>query len=259
MDNKTLTIEDVEEIIEERLGNYQKEISSLKSEIDKLEDLIESHTHNGIDSKHVAGELRSKPGSYHDLDSGMLISLTSRPGVGKDITVLTAGQDKAKPGTKTGFSKNTELYLEKNESLNLIYAAGDTAYFNNSGSATITGSVISDNTFIWKESELVDNYINILDVSGNMVESRKVIANTSNTITLDSDPNTQGKTRYVINKGVLLGASNYPYRRLYVENDLFGGIRFGIGPTAGGKTSQLYVDGDNLKFKNASGTTTTIA
>ena len=265
MYNKTITIEQVEELIDERLDSYKEEIAELKNKIIELEKDLADNT----DSSDV---INIKERNLAHFGSGYITSVhqPNQTGVGtRDSLFLAAGNSREELfDAQFQITKNSAIGLLEVEK-NASYLVGESSrsVVNLTGNATISGSVITDTKL-----NLIDNYFNsngknhvcsVFDSEGNF-DSVGIVSNTKNTITLAETPTINGKTlsgsvKYSILSTLYLGFSNQPFQRAYVQDGLAGGLRFGPGPTGKGRNAFLYVDGDNLKFRNKSGTTTTIA
>lgn len=258
-----LTIEDVEELIDERLGEYKQEIDSLKKEIDELSK--QQYSDNESPTRKV---------DVHDREllrfgNSYLSSITNRPAIKGDFALLATGPSRDeqldRSFQKTSNSAISLIHFDKNVVGGFSRFVGEASdsYINLTGTANISGNTITDDKFKFETNELISNpnrtYVcNIYD-DGSLVSAHNVTSNTNNTINLDGSPNVSGKFGYALVATLYLGFTDVPFQRAYVNNGLSGGIRFGIGPTGQGGNGLLYTNGNNLIFRNNLGVTTTIA
>ena len=91
----------------------------------------------------------------------------------------------------------------------------------------ITGaSVLTDLDKNWVVNELAGAILNISSPH----EAHIIASNTANTITINGTfSNPSNSYTYDVGRPIYMGTAQYPWRRLYLTDD----IRFGIGPTAG--------------------------
>jgi hypothetical protein len=99
---------------------------------------------------------------------------------------------------------------------------------------TISGSTLTDEKANFKPNQLNGSIITIL--SATVMETRKVVSHTSDTITVDKEwiaP--AGDYQYQLVAPVFLGAATIPFTRLYVGDD----IRLGYGSSGGGQVRYI--------------------
>lgn len=115
-----------------------------------------------------------------------------------------------------------------------------TPQIESTGSLTLGGSTMVDSTANFPVDSLIGCLLNIQTEDGTIYESYKVLANTSNVITVGhykADGSAElaawtipsGSYNYFLVTPMLLGGSNIPYDRVYVGQD----IRLGYGSSAG--------------------------
>lgn len=125
-------------------------------------------------------------------------------------------------------------------------------------STTSGGNTVTISGFNFTTNELAGALINIIDSSGALVETRTIASNTTDTITISGTwgASTSGGT-FVIYSPLYFGSSQYIFQRGYFQEGTGGGVRFGVGPTAGGQNGLLYMDATgDLYWRNKSGTST---
>ena len=108
-----------------------------------------------------------------------------------------------------------------------IYAVRDAFVYNTTTTSASNTISIDTTKYTIAVNELVGWYVSVLHSTGE-TEQFKVLSNTASTITVDdtwalSDSN----ANVAIFVPIFLGAANYPWRRLYVGDE----IRFGAGMT----------------------------
>ncbi len=149
--------------------------------------------------------------------------------------------------------------LQDNSSVTVYRKPIVIPYENTSISVTSGGNTVTIDGYNFTTNELAGAYINIINSSGTFIETQTIASNTATVITISGTWGAStGSASFFIYKPVLLGESGLVYERLYVtEGTSDGGIRFGVGPTAGGQNGLLYMDATgDLYWRNKSGTST---
>jgi hypothetical protein len=94
-----------------------------------------------------------------------------------------------------------------------------------------------------KTNDLVGCILNLMDVSGNFVESHVCYSNAGSEITItgDWDSSVLGQYMYNVFSPVFLGSATFPWKRIYVGNAVADttAIRFGWGPSGGSTVATL--------------------
>ena len=112
------------------------------------------------------------------------------------------------------------------------------------------------NGFDFTTNELSGHLINIYNSSGTFVESQAIASNTSTVITISGTwtSSTSGGIFFIYNPAYL-GSAEHIWQRAYVQEGTSGGVRFGVGPTAGGQNGLLYMDSaGDLWWRDKAGT-----
>jgi hypothetical protein len=135
----------------------------------------------------------------------------------------------------------------------LISPVGSTSLSVTSGGNTVT---IDGYNFI--TDELAGGIIDIYNSSGTLIESRIIASNTATAITITGTwgASTSSAT-FQIYRPVYNGSADYIWQRYYTQEGTAGGIRFGMGVTAGAlnQNGLLYMDATgDLYWRNKSGT-----
>lgn len=123
-------------------------------------------------------------------------------------------------------------------------------------SVTAGGSTVTIDGYNFTTNELAGCLINIVNSSGTFVECKTIASNTSNVITITGTwgASTSGGT-FLIYMPVYLGSEEQIWQIFYTQEGTSGGIRFGVGPTAGGQNGLLYMDSaGDLYWRDKSGT-----
>jgi len=114
------------------------------------------------------------------------------------------------------------------------------AFVNNEGvSVTSGGSTLQDTGRVFGVNELTDSYISAF--GGGVNQTLQIASNTEDTVTVDGTWDATATVTYTIFRPVFLGGANFPWKRLYVGED----IRFGYGSTAGDKTFRIIKVSDS--------------
>lgn len=227
---------------------------------------IPYHTHNGSDSP-VITTISLPVGTPVKLGFGGMISTSNAaqitPGTsGESIQVsIDAGKDQL--GTLGTTSNNLQLNLlhfpQNAQNHSFINAVRPPLYEFIPGttiSTTMGGNTVTISGYTFVANSLANAIINIIDSSGNLIETQLIASNTSTVVTINGTwlfTTTNGI--YSILQPVYLGSTDTPWQRLYVEDGTGGGIRIGGGPTNGGQNGLLYMDATgDLYWRNKSGT-----
>lgn len=125
---------------------------------------------------------------------------------------------------------------------------------------TAGGNTVTISGFGFTTNELAGALINILDSSGALVECQTITSNTATVITITGTwkASTTGGT-FGIYVPVFFGSADTIWQRFYTQEGTGGGIRFGVGVTAGAlnQNGLLYMDATgDLYWRNKSGTST---
>lgn len=239
------------------------EINKLKQELDKLKYEYSKHQHSDVDG---TNSLRK---SFNlDLDQTAQIGLGSigtlpirNPGASNEQIGLAIALSK---DTTKGFKSKidtlqTNFLYQPNAGTGFINAYTGTVVSSPAGtsiSTTAGGSTVTINGYNFDTNELAGQLINIISSSGSFVETQVIASNTSTVITISGTwgSNTSGGTFFIYTP-VDLGSEETTWQRFYTQEGTSGGIRFGVGPTAGGQNGLLYMDSaGDLYWRDKAGT-----
>lgn len=110
-------------------------------------------------------------------------------------------------------------------------------------SVTAGQNKVTINGFNFTTNELAGALINIINSSGALVETQTIASNTATEITISGTWGASTSDGYFyIYQPVFLGSGDTIWQRFYTQEGTAGGIRFGVGPTAGGQNGLLYMD-----------------
>ena len=231
---------------EEQIKKLEREVENLKRIFQEVEHKLSFHKHRGYDeSQMIDGDLKLKPASRITMGNSLIGHLTLNEGASNEVNKIDIATGKGireDLGATTG--GNTELILEnhipylqasdwKNQSF--LWSIRPPLHFNEGISITSGGSTLTDTSRNWTVNKLTGAYINVYDSSGNLY-THKIASNTATVITItDTWAFTDANSSYLVLMPTYLGAADYPWRRLYVAED----IRIGIGATDGTKVISI--------------------
>lgn len=119
-----------------------------------------------------------------------------------------------------------------------------------------TGTIIQNNSILTDtsltlipspaEGSLAGCRLNLYDAKGDILEGWVIASNTATTITIAGAFISQsGIYSYIVYDPMFLGSADFPWRRLYLDNEGGEAIRFGQGPTGGTQTIGLFYGSGN--------------
>jgi hypothetical protein len=251
--------------------DLNKKILDLESKLKTLETNYAKHQHDGID-----GTNQLRKSIKLDQDQYLQVGLGSQAtgpisGLGSASEQLQYAISLGKDDGRTGFVNKADILQmdflhQPNTATSFISSRRTpvvTALEGTSISTTSGGSTTTIAGFNFETNELAGALINIYNSSGTFVESRVIASNTATVITITGtwSASTSSAT-FDIYLPVYLGTAEFIWQRFYTQEGTAGGIRFGVGPTAGGQNGLLYSDaigdlywrdknGDSLKLNNA--------
>lgn len=156
--------------------------------------------------------------------------------------------DTNEPINKTDWEKTNEARVRVVHSPQVQGLASVNSYFSKlsfvigeatpivsgTGSLLSGGSTITDSSALFGTNDFYLGYINIQNSSGTLLETKRILSNTENVITIDGEwESSSGSYTYIIFMPIFLGSADKPWARLYVGED----IRLGYG-ASGGDTVQ---------------------
>jgi len=250
--------DDVKNLIEKYMNESQYGVTK-----------IPSHLHNGMDTPKIT-VVDLPVETPVRLGLGAIISFDANKNVApgnvaeETITAIVSGRDLG--GTIGITSENLQVQLEHYPSDTNHFSFFDafrnpvlTTPQNTTISVSAGGNTMTVSGYGMPTNKFANALIDIFDSTGALIETQVVASNTGSTITITGTwLNTTTGGSFIIFVPVFLGRTQYPWQRLYVQDTINGGIRFGGGPTNGGQNALLYTDGVNLKFRKKDGSIVTI-
>jgi len=240
--------------------------NDLKLRIEALERKLAVHQHDNVDGTNMLRKMISL-----DRDQQLTVGLAShlstiidRDGTATDqlFYAISVGEE----SNTTGFvNKSSDMQLNfqhfpngTNSFLTCFRKPIVTSLEGTSISTSSGGNTTTISGFNFTTNELAGGLICIFNSSGTLIETRIIASNTSTVVTITGtwSASTSSAT-FVIYRPVFLGSAEFVWQRMYVQEDTTGGLRFGMGPTAGGQNGLLYMDiAGDLYWRNKSGTST---
>lgn len=125
-------------------------------------------------------------------------------------------------------------------------------------SISSAGNTVTIPGYNFTSGELIGAVIYIQNSSGTTISASTISGNTSTVITIDGTWGvTASNCTFGIYRTVYLGSAETIWQRGYFQEGTAGGIRFGMGATAGGRNGLLYMDATgDLYWRNKGGTST---
>jgi len=223
------------EELENQIKKLTEMVNSQEREIKELRRIQSIHKHSGQDkSERVDGSLNLKPSSQLQIGTSAYGNTASNPGTASEVDFLSmvAGND-ASGGTSAYTSGNAQINLQHavaNNGSTFYYGFTPPLYQNVSQSITNGGTTLQDGYFNWTTDELAGCYINILSAAG-FHETQTIASNTADTITISGTwtSATGSAYSYTVWRPIYFGAAEFPWRRVYITDD----IRIGTGTSSG--------------------------
>jgi hypothetical protein len=239
----------------------QNKILELESKIKTLEANYAKHQHDSLDGTNTLKK-SIKLEKDQELRTGFSTQMTLDDGVtsGQMDYGLSVGPDDG----RTGLVNKADLlqidYLHQ-LSTALSFMIGrrtpvvSSSLTGSKFSVSSGGNTITIKGFNFETNELAGALINIFNSAGTFVECKTIASNTATVVTITG---TWGATTnngiFDIYNPVYMGAAQYIWQRFYTQEGTAGGIRFGVGVTAGGQNGLLYMDSaGDLYWKNKAG------
>jgi hypothetical protein len=246
------------EELESKLEQKDKEFLTFKKEYEEFKTKYTDHNHTGKDG---TGIIRSsidlKAGEPVFFNGGAIETVYLD---GTEFLGLIVGNDREDQND----SDNTQFIIQHQPLTNgttnqsFIYGDRKPRFQGSFASITSGGTTMRTNEFTFELDELVGAYI-IVYRSASEFDVFQISSNTGNTVTITGGTwsTSVSPAKWVIFVPVYLGAAEIPWRRLYTTEGVAGGIRFGVGHTAGGQNGMLYMDAvGDLYWRNKAGSST---
>jgi len=240
-----------------------KQINELMQRVAQLESKLSSHLHDDVGgTKTLRKNIRLDRDQSISIGQAQHLTTELVGGTSSDFYVhsVSLGSD----NLDTGFTnKSSNMQMDF-----VHFPNGTNSYVrffrkplvisneNSSVSTTFGGNTVTIAGYDFATDELAGALINIYNSSGTHIESQTIASNTATVITISDTwrASTSGG-KFMIYNPILMGFSDVILNRVYVqEGTTIGGIRFGVGPTAGGQNGLLYMNAaGNLFWRNKLG------
>lgn len=249
------------------LEDLTRKVEELTRELDETKNTLATHGHGGNDgSERIYNDsVVSKPGQ--GIGTGFMgMADLDDPANGRQLGVWGVGKD---TDASNGF-QNAQITID-HQSPSTDGTTNQTFIHGLRGNLllTQTGSVISGESILTAD---ILNVYNVNDLAGHFIIARHnssgatydgftIASNRANTLTINGSWTfTNSATVFDIFVPIYFGAAQYPWRRLYTTGGSAGGIRFGLGHTAGGQNGMLYLNETTgrLQFRRPNGTIDTV-
>lgn len=268
--------EEIKNKIDELERLVKKLVSDLEEEKEKVKNtayVLDHHNHTGDDgTKILEHQLNLKPEQPIKMGYGGMLSGTNASqsialgSTSEQIQMsFVSGKDMGGAfGTTTGNLQFNLLHQPLNASNQSFITAFRPPIFapipGSTISVTAAGNTVTINGYNFVTNSLAGAQINIFSSAGALIETQTIASNTATVITISGTwgATTSGGT-FVIFQPVFFGSADTPYQRFYTMEGTGGGIRFGVGVTAGSQNQNglLYMDATgDLYWRNKSGTST---
>jgi len=244
----------------------QQQVQQLQNELNQLKAQFAVHQHDGLDGTNpLRKALTIDTDQINTIGVSSHASLMRTTGGTTDVYIY---------GIAVGEGYKDARIVKKSNDLQLVFNHSPlqdnssvfayrkplvSSYDNTSISVTSGGNTVTIDGYNFTTNELAGAFINIYNSSGTLIETQTIASNTATVITISGTWGaTTGSATFFIYKPVLLGESGFVFERLYVtEGTSDGGIRFGVGPTAGGQNGLLYMDATgDLYWRSKAGVST---
>ena len=244
-----------------------QEIQDLRQEIELLKSRYAVHQHDDVDgTNHLRKNIVLDKDQSIVIGTGGIVTDSNATGSVSDIYnfYTTVGPDTG-PTIFGNQSPNLQLvmqHLPNNTSLqSFIFGMRKplvSSWQGTKTSTTLGGNTATISGYNFATNSLAGALINITASDGTFVETQTIASNTATSITISGTwlASTSSADFYIY-VPVFFGSADFPWQRLYTQEGTGAGIRFGVGPTAGGQNGLLYMDSTgDLYWRDKAGTST---
>ena len=246
----------------------KRDVAKLQQDMKKFMEDYAKHNHDDVD-----GTRRLR--KTIDIDDDQALGVGNGTMASPPIRSLGASTEQVqysiavgKDDGRSGFVNKADLlqlnflHQPRNASLQSFINAFRTPVVTSLGGTSISttsgGNTVTIAGFGFASNELAGALIDIFNSSGALVETQVIASNTATVITITGTwlASTSGAT-FQIYSPVFFGSAETIFQRFYTQEGTAGGIRFGVGVTAGGQNGLLYSDATgDLYWRNKSGVST---
>lgn len=134
-------------------------------------------------------------------------------------------------------------YFDRTNYQTFFYGFRAPSASSTTGRITNAGSVLTDVNKSFAVNELAGAILNVYsDANSGAGESYLIASNTATTITISGTfAGSTGEYSYSVIRTIYFGSAQFPWRRLYTQDD----IRFGIGASSGTNSSTVFIKQGN--------------
>jgi len=252
------------------VDSQAKSIEDLRAKNEELSRVLSTHTHSGNDGSDYlySGGINLKPGQQFITGNFAFAESTESDPSDRTSQIqrgyLVVGSD---TGSQDGVD-NAQLTIENQSGTDsstkqtFFYGFRGRVYSSDDGTVSSGGTTMTTSKFSFVVDELVGQYITVTNPNlTTEFQAYEIASNTTNSVTITGGTwsfSSSQNAPFTIFTPVYLGSGNYPWRRFYVRDGSAGGVRFGFGPTNGGQNGLLYMDGQDLKWRQPDGTVKTV-
>ncbi len=258
------------EDLQNEVNDLRDEVDALKEErkkmmddysarMDAVEKVLKEHAHQkGDGSSPIEKDIELLSGqSFTSGEVGTFYGIESAE-TDRTLAIVVTGRDKS---AAEGI-QNSQVQLEHQYGTDsttrqsFYYGIRGPIYQGSSGTIESGDVELTQNDWQWVTDELAGARILVYTADQSTFAGYTILSNTEKTLTITGG--TWGFTGtglfYQVFMPVYLGGSTYPWRRIYVEEGTAGGIRIGLGATAGGQNGLIYMDdAGDLYWRNKAG------
>ena len=244
-----------------------KKLDELSNSFNEVKRILEEHAHTGTDGsiKVYNSDIALKSGTGISVGKYGFVDFEDDNQI---FGITVVGDAIGQSGNLSSLLNSSQIIIEHQPNTNgttnqtFYYGYRSPLYSGvNSGSVTSGGTTLSQNKFTWTTNELYGAYVIAYDSAHpTQFDFYEIASNTATQLTITGGTwtFTDVATNFYIIVPIYLGASAYPWRRVYTMDGAGGGIRFGGGDTNGGQNTLLYTEGDVLKFRLLNGDIKTV-
>jgi hypothetical protein len=252
----------------EETTKLQNRVAELERIVKELSSNYEEHRHDGANkSKKLSKTIELDRGEFLRVGLGGMATgpLLNQGSTSEQVQFATSvGKSDGRSGfvNKADILQVDYLHQPRNTNKQSFIVGRRTPVVvpleSTSISVTSGGNTVTITGYNFTTNELANAVISIYNSSGTLIESRLIASNTSTVITISG---TWGATTsngsFGIYAPVFFGSADTVWQRFYTQEGTAGGIRFGMGVTAGAQNQNglLYMDATgDLYWRNKSGT-----
>lgn len=255
---------------EQIIRDLTKQIEDLTRTVEGIQRDLGSHTHGGNDkSSSIYNDgVALKPGQGLQAGRVALVDGIESGSIAlqRILGAVIIGED----GNSVDGSDNAQLTFEHQigttgtTNQTFMYGLRPPFYIGLDGVVASGKSTLTTKSYSFPRDSLVGAYLVVTNPSNSAdFQGYTITGNTDKSITVNgtwSFSSPYQNAAFAVFVPFYLGAANYPFRRAYVLQGTGGGVRFGMGATAGGQNGLLFLNESTgrLQFRRPNGTIDTV-